>query len=313
MGVAIVATGFGGPEVLAAVRTEVPAPGTGEVTVEVRAAGVNPVDYKLFSGTFGPSDPSSLPQPVGLELAGVVTEVGPDATGPAGPITVGDDVVVFPAPGGYAEVVNVRAAVTVPKPAGLGWPEAAGLLLAGATAVHSLAAVGGVGDADTVLVHGASGSVGQLVVQLAVQAGATVVGTAAERNHSLLRRIGAVPVQYGPGLADRVAEAVPGPVTAAIDTVGTDEAIDVSRELLSDPERLVTIASAREGVRRIGGGPGADPGTEVRANAWRTLLPAAESGALLLPVVRTYPLAEAADALRFVRDGHAAGKVVLLP
>jgi NADPH:quinone reductase-like Zn-dependent oxidoreductase len=313
MSIAIVATEFGGPEVLAAVDVEVPSPGPGEVTVEVRAAGVNPVDYKLFSGTFGPADPAALPLGVGREVAGVVTAAGPGATGPAGPLAVGDEVVVFPAVGGYAEAVTVRANSVVPKPAGLPWAEAAGLLLAGATAVHALAAVGGPGEGDTVLVHGASGSVGQLVAQLAVGAGATVVGTAAQRNHALVRGLGAIPVAYGPGLEERVRAAVSGPVTAAVDTVGTDEAIDVSLALLADPERLVTIASPRPGVRRIGGGPGADPGTEIRANAWRTLLPSAAAGQLKLPVTRTYPLAEAADALRFVREGHAAGKVVLLP
>ncbi|HEX4252770.1 MAG TPA: NADP-dependent oxidoreductase [Pseudonocardia sp.] len=313
MSSAIVATDFGGIEVLAAVEVDVPAPGPGEVTVQVRAAGVNPVDYKLFSGTFGPADRSALPLPVGREVAGVVTAVGPDATGPAGPLSVGDEVVVFPAVGGYAEQLTVSAAAAVPKPEGLSWVDAAGLLLAGATAVHAIAAVGGVGEGDTVLVHGASGSVGQLVVQLAARAGATVVGTAAERNHPLLKELGATAVVYGPGLAERVITAVPGPITAAVDTVGTEEAIDVSLALLANPDRLVTIAAAREGVRRIGGGAGADQGREIRANAWRTLLPLAEAGELKLVVARTYPLAQAADALRFVRDGHAAGKVILLP
>ena len=313
MNIAIVATGFGGPEVLAAVEVGVPAPGPGEVTVEVRAAGVNPVDYKLFSGAFRAADPKALPLPVGREFAGVVTAVGPGATGPGGPLALGDEVVVYPATGGYAEAVTVAAGTVVPKPPGLPWAEAAGLLLAGATAVHAIAAVGGLREGDSVLVHGASGSVGQLVVQLAVRAGATVVGTAAERNHALVRGLGAIPVVYGPGLEDRVRTALPGPVTAAVDTVGTDEAIDVSLAVLSDPDRLVTIASRREGVRRIGGGPGSDPGTEIRANAWRTLLPAAAAGELRLALARTYPLGEAADALRFVQEGHAAGKVVLLP
>lgn len=317
MSIAIVATEFGGPEVLAAVDVDVPAPGPGQVTVEVRAAGINPVDYKLFSGTFGPADASALPLRVGREAAGVVTAVGQDATGPGGPLAVGDEVVVFPANGGYAESITVPAAAVVPKPAGLPWAEASGLLLAGATAVHAIAVLGGFGKSDTVLVHGASGSVGQLLVQLAVREGATVIGTAAERNHELVRGLGAIPVVYGPGLEDRVRAAVPEaepkPVTAAVDTVGTDEAIDVSLAVLADPDRLVTIASPRPGVRRIGGGPGADPGTEIRSNAWRTLLPLAASGDLKLPVTRTYPLAEAADAVRFVKEGHAAGKVVLLP
>jgi NADPH:quinone reductase-like Zn-dependent oxidoreductase len=240
----------------------------------------------------------------------VVTAAGADAIGPAGPLAVGAEVIVFPATGGYAEELTVPARTVVPKPPEVSWELAAGLLLVGATALHTVTVIG-VRAGDTVLVHGAAGSVGQLAVQLAVQAGAAVVGTASERNHELVRDLGAVPVTYGPGLADRI-RAI-GPVTAAIDTVGTDEAIDVSRELLADPDRLVTIAAGREGVRRVGGGPGADPGTELRANAWRELLPAAAKGELRLAVVRSYPLSEAAEALRFVREGHAAGKVVLVP
>lgn len=312
MTVAIVATAFGGPEVLSAVEIDVPPPGPGEVTVDVRAAGVNPVDHKIIGGAFGNADPAALPLPVGRELAGVVSAVGPNATGPAGPIAVGDEVVVYPVAGAFAAAITVPATSVVPKPSGLSWEEAAGLLLAGATALHTVAAVG-LREGDTVLIHGAAGSVGQLAVQLAAQSGATVVGTAGERNHELLRGLGAIPVVYGPGLADRVRAAAPSGVTAAIDTVGTDEAIDVSLELVANPDRIVSIASGRTGVRRLGAGPGADPGTKIRANAWRTLLPAAASGTLTLAVARTYPLADAAEALRFVKEGHAAGKVVLVP
>jgi NADPH:quinone reductase-like Zn-dependent oxidoreductase len=314
MAIRIVATEFGGPEVLSVIHDEARPPGAGEVTVAVRAAGVNPVDYKLFGGMFG-ADPSRLPMPVGLELAGVVTEVGPDAVGPAGPVAVGDEVVAFGVTGAYADRVTVSAAHVVPRPSGLGWPEAAGLLLTGGTAMHALA-VAGVGRGDTLLVHGASGGVGQLVVQLAVAAGVTVIGTAGERNHELLRGYGAVPVSYGDGLVERVRAAAPSGVDAAIDCVGTDEAVDSSLELVADRARIVSIAAggrADTGIRLLGGFPGADPGTEIRAEAWRTLLPAAAEGRLRVVIARTYPLTEAAEALRFVRDGHAAGKVALLP
>lgn len=310
----IVATGYGGPEVLSAVEADVPAPEAGQVVVEVRAAGINPVDWKIVSGMMG-TDTARLPLPVGLELAGVVAAVGPGAQGPAGPISVGDEVVAHPVRGAYADTVTVPAANVVPKPAALGWPEAAGTLLAGGTAVHALAVVD-VQPGETLLVHGASGSVGQVAVQLAVQAGATVVATAAERNHGLLRSYGAVPVTYGPGLADRVRAAAPEGVDAAIDTVGTDEAVDVSLELVADRARIVSVAAfgrADTGIRLIGSGPGADPGTGIRANAWEQLLPAAADGTLKVVVSRTYPLDRAADALEFVKDGHAAGKVVLLP
>ncbi len=307
---AIVATGFGGPEVLATVAAGVGEPGPREVNVRVRAAGVNPVDHKFYSGVYG-SDPALLPMRLGREAAGVVTAVGEGSAW-----HVGDEVIVYGggANGLYATEVTVPAAAVVPKPAELSWEIAAGLLLAGATAMHTLAATG-VATGDTVLIHGAAGSVGQLAVQLGVRRGARVIGTAAPARHGQLREWGAEPVEYGPGLADRVRAL--GPVTAAIDTVGTDEAIDVSLELVADQSRIATIAgqgrAAGTGIKKLGGGPGSDPGTEIRAHAWEELVPLAAKGELHLVIARTFPLAEAADAHRFVREGHAGGKVILLP
>lgn len=307
----IVAPEYGGPDVLSAVEFDVPAPAAGQVVVDVRAAGINPMDYKIVGGALG-DDPAQLPLPVGLEVAGVVSAVGPDAEGPGGRLSVGDEVVAAPVQGGYADTVVTSAATTVPKPAALPWPEAAGILLVGGTAAHALQVVA-VKPGDTLLVHGGGGSVGQIAVQLAVQAGATVVATASERNHEQLREFGAVPVTYGPGLIDRVRAVAPDGVAAAIDTVGTDEAVDTSLELVSDRSRIVSIAAfgrADSGITLISAD---DPETHVRAEAWRTLLPALTDGTLKLNVVRTYPLADAAEALQFVRSGRANGKVVLLP
>ncbi|HEY0812026.1 MAG TPA: NADP-dependent oxidoreductase [Pseudonocardia sp.] len=310
MSIAIVATAFGGPDVLATVPVEVGEPGPGEVNVQVRAAGVNPVDYKFYSGTFG-SDPGLLPMRIGREAAGVVTAVGEGAAA-----KVGDEVIVYGAgaTGLYATDVTVSADAVVPKPAELSWETAAGLLIVGATALHTVIATG-VGEGDTVLIHGAAGSVGQLAVQLAVQRGARVIGTAAPARHEQLRGWGAEPVAYGPGLADRVRAL--GPVTAAIDTVGTEEAIAVSLELVADQARIATIAGqgrvAGTGILKLGGGPGADPGTEIRSHAWEELVPLAAKGELDLVIARTFTLTEAADAHRFVLEGHAGGKVILLP
>jgi NADPH:quinone reductase-like Zn-dependent oxidoreductase len=311
MAIKVVATAFGGPEVLSVVEADVPEPGPGEVVIAVRAAGINPFDHKVVSGATG-SDPARLPLPVGLEVAGVVTATGSEAVGPAGPIAVGDEVVASGVQGGYADTVTASAKVVVPKPPGLDWVVAGSLLSVGGTALHALQ-VAGAKPGETLLVHGAAGSVGQIAVQLAVQDGVRVIGTAGERNHELLRSYGVVPVSYGPGLADRVRVLAPDGVDAAVDTVGTDEAVDVSLELVADRGRIVSIAAfgrADTGIVLISGD---DPETNVRANAWRRLLPAAADGSLKLVVARTYPLAQAAEALRFVRDGHAGGKVVLLP
>jgi|APThiThiocy_cv2_1041547.scaffolds.fasta_scaffold33565_2 NADPH:quinone reductase-like Zn-dependent oxidoreductase len=313
MATAIVATAFGGPEVLTSVEVETPAPGAHEVTVQVRAAAINPVDYKIFGGAFGPPDPSKLPLRVGLEASGVVTAVGEGATA-----AVGDEVIVYGGGAGglFASEVTVPDSAITRKPAGLAWEPAAGLLLAGVTAAHTVEAVG-VENGDTVLVHGAAGSVGLLAAQLAVARGARVIGTAAPARHDALRGYGIEPVAYGDGLADRVRGLAPDGVSTAIDTVGTDEAVDVSLELVADRSRIATIAAfgraGDAGIKALGGGPGADPGTELRAAARPELARLAGAGKLEVVVARTYPLAEAADAIRFVAEGHAGGKVVLLP
>ncbi|QLY29631.1 NADP-dependent oxidoreductase [Nocardia huaxiensis] len=314
MATAIVAAAYGGPEVLTAVEVEVSPPGAGEVTVEVRAAGVNPFDYKRYSGAFG-NDPAALPLRLGGEASGVVTAVGDGAEGPAGPIRVGDEVVVR-GEGTYATVVNVAAAKVVPKPAEVSWEVAAGVLATGGTAVHTLVATN-VRAGDTVLVHGAAGSVGSIAAQLAVARGARVIGTAAPNRHERLRAYGVEPVAYGPGLADRVRALAPDGVDAAIDTVGTDEAVDVSLELVADRQRIATIVAfgraGEAGIKALGFGPGADPGVAVRGNAWRELLELLAAGKLEVVIAATYPLAEAAAAHEFVRAGHAGGKVILLP
>jgi NADPH:quinone reductase-like Zn-dependent oxidoreductase len=311
----VVATQYGGPDVLSVVEEQVPEPGPGEVTVRVKAIGVNPIDYKLYSGAFG-ADPDRLPMRLGHELAGVVSAVGPEAAGPAGPLRVGDEVVGYPVPGAYASEVTAGARAFVPKPPGLGWEAAAGLLLAGATALHLVVATS-VEAGTTVLVHGASGGVGYLAAQLAAARGARVLGTAGPARHDRLRAHGVEPLTYGAGLADRVRALAPGGVDAAIDTVGTDEAIDVSLELVADRARIASIAGfqrgAQAGIKLLGSAPGADPGTEVRQNAWRELLPLAADGRLDVVVSRTFALKDTAAAHAYLAEGHAGGKVVLLP
>lgn len=279
------------------------------MTVHARAVGVNPVDRKIVGGAFG-QDPSSLPLPVGSELSGIVTAVGA-GTG----FAVGDAVLVHPVRGGCASAVTVPADQVFAKPPAASFEEAAGLLAVGVTAAH-LVRVGAVAAGETVLVHGVAGSVGSLTAQLALRAGAIVVGTAAEHRHAALRELGVVPVTYGDGLAGRVRAAAPQGVDVALDTVGTDEAVDVSWELLADRSRLVSIAAfarAGDGVRLLGAGPGADPGTEFRAGARAGLVEALGRGELSVPVARTFPLTEVRAALEFLREGHAGGKVVLLP
>ena len=309
------ATAFGGPEVLAVLDHTAGEPGPGEAHITVRASGVNPVDYKVYSGAMG-ADPSRLPMRLGLEAAGVVTAVGPDAAGARGPVVAGDEVIAFRISGGYASALVVPAASLVPKPAALGWPEASGLMLTGATAWHALAATS-VAAGDTVLMHGAPGGVGLMAIQLAISRGAHVIATGSPGHHELLREFGATPVAYGDGLADRVRAAAPHGVDVALDLVGTDEALDVSLDLVSDRSRIATIANARRGlelgIKVLGGAPGADPGTEIRAAARPELARMAGDGTLRVLVTDTFALEEAADAHRLLMQGHVAGKLALLP
>jgi NADPH:quinone reductase len=310
----VVATAFGGPEVLAVRDAPVAQPGPGEVALDVRAAGVNPVDWKRYSGAFG-TDPSELPMRLGFEVAGIVAEVGGDVSGPAGAIAVGDEVIAFRVQGAYAARLVVPAAAVVPKPAALSFEQAGGLMLTGVTAVHALSATG-VRAGDTVVVHGASGGVGQMAVQIGVARGARVIGTASPARHDLLRELGADPVAYGDGLAARVRALAPGGVDAAIDAAGTDEAIDASLELIADRDRIATIAAFERGlaerIRVLGGAPGADAGEEIRDAARLELVRLADAGALRIAVT-AYPLAGAAEAHRASIAGHAHGKLVLVP
>ena len=306
----VVATAYGGPEVLALQDIEVPAPDDDQVLIEVRAAGTNPIDYKLYSGGMG-ADPAALPLSVGMEVAGVVAAVAPGATGYTGALNVGDEVIATNITAGYSERVVADAAQVGHKPATLSFEEAAGLLLVGGTAWHLLTKTE-VGTGDTVLIHGASGGVGLMAVQLAVARGATVIGTASPARHEQLREYGATPVAYGPGLADRV-RAI-GTVDAALDLVGTDEAVDTSIELVADRARIATIANFdRAPALGIAVLTGADGGQEIRDAARPELTQLAEEGRLTVTVDKVYPLAQAADAHRYLLAGHAHGKVVLVP
>jgi NADPH:quinone reductase-like Zn-dependent oxidoreductase len=312
---AVVAPKFGGPEVLTLIHTELPEPDTGQVLVEVRAAGTNPIDYKLFGGNHG-ADASQLPMPLGFEVAGVVRGVGGDVEGPSGPLRVNDEVIVYRAHGGYASAVLANADTVVPKPSAMSFEEASGLMLTGTTAAHALASVD-VTAGDTILIHGAAGGVGLMAVQLAVGDGARVIGTAGEAQHELLRALGAEPVTYGDGLLERVRALAPNGVDAALDLIGSEDAGEVSFALVEDKNRIVTIVATGHaralGAKAIGGGPGADPGTEIRSKARFDLLRRVEAGTLRVIVEKTYPLTQVSAALEELADAHAHGKIVLIP
>ncbi len=312
----IVATGYGGPEMLALVDMDMPIPGPGEVVIAVRAAGVNPVDYKMYNGYLG-TDVEALPLSLGWEAAGVVVAAGSDAVGRAGLIEVGDEVIAYPVTGGHATHVTALAKTVVPKPADMSFESAAGLLLVGSAAVHALTAAGVVKN-TVVLIHGVAGGVGHIAAQIALADGARVIGTAHPRHHAALAERGVIPLAYGDGLLERVREAAPEGIDAAIDTVGTDEAIDVSLALVNERRLIVSAAGfhrVADGITLIGFAPGvdADAGDEIRDAARLRLTALVTDGLLDVTVARTFPLSEASAAHALVIEGHAGGKVVLVP
>jgi NADPH:quinone reductase len=304
------ATDFGGPEVLKQVPIELEAPHAGEVTIEVRAAGMNPADYKHFARG---QDRSLLPLTVGYEVSGVITAIGPDTQIASGGGAAGDEVVAFQITGGYASDVTVKAQDVFTKPANLTFPEAANLLLVGTTAAEMLHATN-VHDGDVILLHGAAGSVGTSAMQQARLLGATVIGTASKTNFEVVERFGAVPVEYGSGLDDRVRVAAPGPVTVALDTVGTDEAIDVSLGAVSDRARIVTIAAPgrakSDGLQWIGASnPKSAP---FRASERARLLQMAADGHITVPIGETYLIDDAPSAVAALMGKHPYGKLALV-
>jgi NADPH2:quinone reductase len=305
-----VATQWGGLDEWRFVEREVPRPREGEVTIRVRASGVNPADYKHVET---PRPGVGLPAPIGYEVAGVISAIGPDTEIATGGGQVGDAVVAFRIAGGYATELTVPASDVLAKPEGLGFPEAANLLLVGTTA-SQLLHVAAVGDGDTILVHGASGAVGVSLLQQAKALGARVVGTASEGRFDEVRRFGGQPIAYGPGLVDRAREAAPEGFAAALDTVGTDEAVDASLELVADRARIVTIAAAgRAAQDAFPAINGLQPESMMYRDSVRAeLLERAGAGELVVPIARTYPLADALEALNFLGERHPGGKLALL-
>ncbi|MGW7101822.1 NADP-dependent oxidoreductase [Streptomyces sp. NPDC054838] len=296
---------FGGPEVLRHEEIGKPEPGTGEVRVKVVAAGVNPLDYKRRYGWVEEFYPTVFPAVPGLEFAGVVDAVGEGATR----VEVGDEVLGWTRTGAYAEYAI--AGDVVRKPAGLSFERAASLPVAGETAQRVLDLLR-VKAGETLLVHGAAGVVGSVAVQLAVAAGLTVIGTASLPNHDYLRSLGAVAVEYGDGLAERVRAAAPLGVDAVFDAAGQG-VLRLSVELAGgSTERVVTIAdpnAAEYGVVFTGGGT--DPAA-IRAGLAEHARLAAE-GRLRVRLGEVFALADAAKAQELSESGHARGKLLIRP
>lgn len=314
MTVAVRIGSFGGPEVLELVELPHLQPPDDGVVLEVRAVGVNPIDWKVRKGltSHGP-----LMEPIGLgsDASGVVVSVGAHA----GAFAAGDAVLARGLTGAYATHVTARASQLVRKPASVSWEEAAALGMPAATAYQSLKSLGAA-PGETLLVHAGSGAVGQAAVQFAHLWGLRVVATASAPHHSRLIALGAIPVAYGDGLLDRIRAASPGGIDIALDAAGTEEALDASVELVADRSRIATlVAFARAaplGIRAFSEhfGDGLDPeARRWRGEALAYTVELVARGDFQVEIAQTYPLEDVAAAHRHSESGHVSGKIVLVP
>ncbi|MGO4662185.1 zinc-binding alcohol dehydrogenase family protein [Terrabacter sp. 2TAF16] len=297
---AIVIDRFGGPEELHEAQRPDPQPAPGQVRVRVEAVGVNPADGKARSGLMAPPD-TTFPLVLGLEAAGVVDALGDGVTD----VAVGDRVVGFAEGGAYAELAVLSTYAVLPD--ALDATVAVSLPVAGETSRRVLRLLG-VQPGETLLVHGASGVVGEVATQLAVAGGATVIGTASAANQERVAALGATPTTYGDGWLDRVRALAPNGVDAVLDASGAG-VLDQSVELLGSPDRLVTIADPAAFTTGV-----TFSGTSQRsAEELADLVAQRASGAVTTTISRVLPLAEASEAQALSDSGRAGGKLVLVP
>jgi NADPH:quinone reductase-like Zn-dependent oxidoreductase len=304
-GRAVLLQTFGGPENL--VVKDVPAPqaGRGQIRVKVTAAGLNPMDWIMTSDAetasrFG----LALPCGYGTDYAGVVDQIGDGVTGYA----VGDHVYGTALSRAFADYVIVDAdgsiatGVAHHTPNGLDDRTAATIAIAGSTAVAALQALN-LGPNDTVLVGGAGGGVGVFAVQLARAAGARVIGTGSPASAEYIASLGAEPVAYGDGLADRVRALGGREVTAALDLHGTDT-VAVARELGVPDARICTIAAVVDGVR-------AANGATTSAASLQDVARLVAEGVVRIPIAAAFPVEEIRAAVELQAGRHVRGKVVV--
>ncbi|BDI23645.1 NADP-dependent oxidoreductase [Herbiconiux sp. L3-i23] len=304
MSTAVRFSAYGGPDVLELVQVDDPAPGPGEVKVAVVAAGANPGEIGIREGAMAELYPARFPEGQGSDFAGLVAAVGSDVTG----FSAGDEVIGFSdGRNAQAEFVTVAADRLIAKPEGLDWHTAGSLYVVGTTAWACVDAVDAK-EGDTVVVAGAAGGVGVLATQLAIGRGATVIAAASEARHDYLRGLGAVPVVYGDGLADRIRRAAPRGVDAMIDAHGGGY-VDLAVELGVATSRINTIIDF-DAAERTGASTKGQDSVEP-APVLRELARLLASRQVELPVYASFPLERVRDAYEQVAKGHGLGKVVI--
>ena len=297
---------YGDIDVLKVEEVARPVPGRGQVLVKVLAAGINPGEASIRKGLLDAIWPATFPSGEGSDLAGIVAEVGPDVTR----FAVGDEVLGFvDTRSSHAELAVADVDHLVARPAGVPWEVAGSLFVVGTTAYAAVRAVS-IAPGDTVVVSGAAGGVGSIVVQLASDRGGRVIGLASEGHHGWLAAHGVIPLVYGDGVADRIRSAAGGQVDAFIDTFGGGY-VELAIGLGVAPDRIDTIidraAAAKYGTRTDGSAAAAN--AEVLAE----LAGMVAEGRLEIPIARTYPLTQVRQAFQDLEQRHTLGKIVLEP
>jgi NADPH:quinone reductase-like Zn-dependent oxidoreductase len=293
---------YGGIDVLEVRDVPRPKAGPGEVLVQVKAAGINPGEAMIRKGALHDRWPATFPSGQGSDLAGVVADVGTDAPG----FAVGDDVLGFTdSRASQADFVVVPAGQLAAKPPALSWDVAGSLYVAGTTAYAAVDAVR-LTQGDVVAIAGAAGGVGTIAVQLAVRAGATVLGIAGPSNDQWLTEHGAIPVNYGDGLADRLRAT--GRIDAFLDFFGGGYVELAVTELGIAPDRVDTIidfaAIERFGVKSAGNAEG-------NISMMAELAELIVAGQLEVPIAGTFALDDVQQAFRTLEQRHTRGKLVL--
>ncbi|MBX9396343.1 NADP-dependent oxidoreductase [Streptomyces sp. TRM72054] len=294
---------YGGPDVLEVVDVDQPAPGPGDAVVAVEAAAINPGEISIREGAFADLWPARFPEGQGNDYAGVVHAVGPGVEA----FQPGDQVMGFQPRHAQAEFVRTGADRLARKPTALGWPPAAVIPGVGATAYAEVEALD-LSEADTVVVTAGAGGVGSIAVQLARLKGATVLATGSISSFPFLESLGAIPIEYGDGLPERIRKAVSGPVTAYLDHFGRGN-VATAMDLGVPPTRINTLAdgtaAARHGVRTVGEAEADTP------EVWERLAAMAVAGNVVFPIDSIYQLADVRAAYNKLAERHTRGKIVL--
>jgi NADPH:quinone reductase-like Zn-dependent oxidoreductase len=294
---------FGGTEVLSIDEVARPIPDTGQVLVRVIHAALNPLDSKLRSGQAAHIMPTTFPSGQGFEMSGEVVEIGSDVYD----FAAGDKVFGFAPRRAQADYVVVDTDLLALKPDDIGWAVAASIPTAGSTAYAAIRAVA-IEPGETVVVSAAAGGMGNVVTQLAINAGARVIATASAANFDYLTALGATPVEYGPGLVDRIRGVADSSVDAYLDNFG-DNNVTTAVELGIKPSRINTIVdfagAAKHGARTAGQSEANSP------EVWAEIVALIVGGKLTIPVHAVHPVEHVRAAYDVLETGHTRGKIAL--